>query len=109
MLVALGDQPSVTPKLIDQMARSFGETEKTILVPVHEGGRGHPLLFSHSYRDEIMTRYDDVGLRGLLHAHPDDVFELRVSTAAVLSDMDYPEDYLRELGSIEGEGVGGKD
>ena len=44
-----------------------------------------------------MSRYDNVGLRGLLRAHPKDVFELNVPTAAALSDMDYPEDYRREL------------
>jgi hypothetical protein len=42
-----------------------------------------------------------VGLRGLLHAHPDEVFELAVSTSAVLSDMDVPQDYRRELASME--------
>ena len=70
---------------------------EAILVPLFRGKRGHPLLFSADYRDEVLTRYDDVGLRGLLRAHPDDVFELSVSTAAVLSDMDYPEDYRRQL------------
>jgi hypothetical protein len=42
-----------------------------------------------------------VGLRGLLHANQDDVFELIVSTDAVLSDMDCPEDYRRELALIK--------
>jgi len=109
VLVALGDQPSLTPRLIDLMVRSFEETEKRILVPSYNGRRGHPVLFSHDYRDEILTRYDDVGLRGLLHAHPDDVFELGVSTSAVLSDMDYPEDYRRELRSIDEQETAGKD
>jgi len=109
VLVALGDQPSVTSKLIDQMTRSFGETDKGILVPVYEGGRGHPVLLLHRYRDEILTCYDNVGLRGLLHAHPDDVFELSVSTSAVLSDMDCPQDYRRELRSIEKEDTGSSD
>jgi hypothetical protein len=36
-------------------------------------------------------------LRGLLAAHPDEVFELPTDDPAVLSDMDLPEDYLREL------------
>ena len=49
----------------------------------------------------ILTRYDDVGLRGLPHAHPDDILYLDVSTSAVLSDMDYPEDYRRELESLD--------
>lgn len=103
VLVALGDQPSVTSELIDRMVRSFAETEKRILVPFHDGRRGHPLLFSADYRDEVLTRYDDVGLRGLLQAHSEEVFELSVSSSAVLSDMDYPEDYQRELALIEKE------
>ncbi|TKJ38909.1 MAG: hypothetical protein CEE38_04220 [Planctomycetes bacterium B3_Pla] len=101
VLVALGDQPSITSKLVDEMLQSFTSAEKSILVPFHDGRRGHPVLFSESYRGEILTHYNDVGLRGLLHAHPEDVFELAVSTSAVLSDMDCPEDYRRELALIE--------
>ena len=100
ILVALGDQPSIRTKLIDQILKSFTATEKQILVPLYQGKRGHPILFSEVYRTEILTHYDNVGLRGLLHAHTDDVLELTVSTSAVLSDMDYPEDYRRELKSI---------
>ena len=100
VLVALGDQPSVTSKLIDQMLQAFATTEKRILVPLYKGKRGHPILFSELYRNDILAHYDKVGLRGLLHAHSDDVLELTVSTSAVLSDMDYPEDYRRELESI---------
>jgi len=100
VLVALGDQPSITAKLIDQMLRSFATTEKGILVPLYHGKRGHPILFSEVYRNEILTHYDNVGLRGLLYAHRDDLFELSVSTSAVLSDMDCPEDYRRELASL---------
>jgi len=101
VMVVLGDQPAITSELIDEMVRSFTATDKGILTPVHGGKRGHPILFSASYRDEILTRYDDVGLRGLLHAHPDDIFELTVAISAVLSDMDYPDDYRRALGAFE--------
>jgi molybdenum cofactor cytidylyltransferase len=101
VLVALGDQPSITSALVDLMLQSFETAEKRILVPFYNGRRGHPILFSGVYREEILTQYDDVGLRGLLHAHPDEVFELTVSTACVLSDMDYPEDYQREIASVE--------
>jgi molybdenum cofactor cytidylyltransferase len=103
VLVALGDQPSITSELIDRMLGSFAATEKQILVPFHDGRRGHPLLFSADYRDEVLTQYDDVGLRGLLQAHHEEVFELSVSSSSVLSDMDYPEDYQRELALIEKE------
>jgi len=101
VLVVLGDQPSITTELIDQMLQSFAATEKSILVPLYKGKRGHPILFSSLYRDEILKRHGDVGLRGLLYGHSDDIFELAVSTASVLCDMDFPEDYRRELGLNE--------
>ena len=101
VMVVLGDQPSITTELINRMLKSFTATEKDILVPLYQSKRGHPILFSLQYRDEIMTNYDDVGLRGLMHEHSEDVFELEVPTASVLFDMDYPQDYRRELGLNE--------
>jgi molybdenum cofactor cytidylyltransferase len=103
VLVALGDQPSVTTKLIDRMLQNFASTEKQILVPLYNGKRGHPVIFSVAYCDEILKHYDDVGLRGLLYAHKEDIFELPVKTSGVLSDMDCPEDYRRELTLFEEE------
>ncbi len=100
-LVVLGDQPAITSELANQMIQSFRATDKGILVPLYRGKRGHPILFSIHYRNEIMASFDDVGLRGLLQAHPDDIFELNVSTPAVLSDIDCPDDYRRELASLE--------
>jgi len=101
VLVTLGDQPSVTSELVDEMVQSFTRTNKGILVPLYRGKHGHPILFSELYYHEILTRYDNVGLRGLLHAHPEDIFELNVSTSAVLLDMDSPEDYQRQLTSLK--------
>ena len=97
VLVALGDQPAIAAELIDAMIDCFSSDGQGIVVPVHAGRRGHPLLLAGRYRDEILTGYDHIGLRGLLAAHADDVHELSVSDSAVLSDMDYPEDYQREL------------
>lgn len=97
VLVALGDQPGITSDLVDQMLRAFAATDKGILVPVHNGQRGHPIVFWASYREEILTRYDQVGLRGLVWAHPDEVFELQIPTSAVLADIDTPADYQREV------------
>jgi molybdenum cofactor cytidylyltransferase len=103
ILVALGDQPAITAELVNAVVETFRTGNHRIVVPVHQGRRGHPLLFSADYRQEILTQYDDQGLRGLLRAHHDQVFELPVSTPAVLSDIDYPEDYDRERGRAKSE------
>ena len=100
ILVALGDQPSINADLIARIVNAFCVSGRGIIVPAYGGKRGHPLLFAARYCEEILTRYDDLGLRGLLQAHPKDVFELPADTAGVLSDMDYPEDYRREQGRL---------
>ncbi len=100
VLVALSDQPAITAELVDTMIDCFSTGGRGIVVPVHAGRRGHPLLVDGRYRSEILSGYDRVGLRGLLAAHAGDVFELPVSTSAVLSEMNYPEDYQRELARL---------
>ena len=102
VLLALGDQPAITAGLVARMLDAYRTAGRGILVPVHSGRRGHPLLFAARYAPEILAggaAYDQAGLRALLTAHPQDVFELPApeSGAAVLADMDCPEDYQREL------------
>ena len=97
ILIALGDQPALRAELVDAMIDCFATVGRGIVVPVHAERRGHPALLAATYRDEIMTGYDRLGLRGLLAAHAGDVHELPVSASEALFDMDYPEDYQREL------------
>ena len=99
VLVALGDQPSITAELIDAMVAVYASGR--IVVPTHAGRRGHPLLLSSQYRHEILNSFGNTGLRGLLQAHPEAVFEFPVSDPMVLSDVDYPEDYRRALAEAE--------
>jgi len=100
VLVALGDQPGVTAELVNAMIEGLASGGRRIVVPLYQGRRGHPLLFDARYCEEVLNGFDDVGLRGLLVAHADDVLGLPVSDAAVLTDVDYPEDYQRELARL---------
>jgi molybdenum cofactor cytidylyltransferase len=95
VLVALGDQPGVTANVVRELVSAFHARKRGIVVPTHNGRRGHPLLFAAHYRHEILTKYEGCGLRGLLDAHPDDIFELEVASTGVLDDVDIPEDYQR--------------
>jgi len=98
VLLVLGDQPGLKAEVIAGLVRAFRKTDRGIVVPTHSGRRGHPLLFSMHYRNEILSRYDDVGVRGLLQSHPEDVLEVEVAAPGVLEDMDVPEDYRRTVG-----------
>jgi len=95
VVVVLGDQPGVSCSLVNALIDAHFGSGKGLVVPVHEGRRGHPLLLAIGYREEVLTAHDAVGLRGMLQAHPEDVLEVEADSAAT-SDMDRPEDYLRE-------------
>ena len=101
VMVALGDQPSIREETVSALMSRFSKSPDDIHVPVYGGRRGHPLLFPARYRAVVLQQYDDTGLRGLLRAHPDRVRELDVDSDTVLRDMDYPEDYERELRDFE--------
>jgi molybdenum cofactor cytidylyltransferase len=96
-IVALGDQPGITADVVERLAQTFRTTNRGIVVPTYEGKRGHPLLIAMRYRDEILTDYEGRGLRGLLEAHPEDIFDLEVAANWVVEDMDLPEDYHRAI------------
>jgi molybdenum cofactor cytidylyltransferase len=96
VLVALGDQPALSAQLIREMIDTFAASGRGIVLPVHNGQRGHPLLFSMRYRAEVLRSFDGVGLRGLPAAHEADIAEVQSTDAAIL-DMDSPDDYQREL------------
>jgi CTP:molybdopterin cytidylyltransferase MocA len=48
-----------------------------------------------------MTQHGEVGLRGVLHAHNDDVLEVAIDSDEVLADIDTPDDYARALQRLE--------
>jgi len=93
--VVLGDQPGLTAETLASLIRAYRAGTRDIVVPTCQGRRGHPLLFARRYGPEVLSGYASVGLRGLLQAHPEDVFEVELGAPAVLEDMDLPADYRR--------------
>jgi molybdenum cofactor cytidylyltransferase len=101
-LFVLADQPDVSFSLIDLVIEAYRREDKGIVLPLYRKKRGHPLLIDLKYRREIEALSPDIGLRGLLHEHPDDILEVRVPSPAVLRDIDDPDDYGRALRTIRG-------
>jgi molybdenum cofactor cytidylyltransferase len=99
-MVVLGDQPSLTPAIIDFLIDGFRASEKGIVVPWIDDDSGHPIIIDAAYREEVMTQFDDTGLRGLIYGRPEEVYRLPVTDPGVLRDMDTPEDYERELRAL---------
>jgi CTP:molybdopterin cytidylyltransferase MocA len=97
VLVFPGDHPLIKPEITDEVISAFRSTDKGIVVPLYGNKRGHPLLISSRYREEIMSLDPEEGLRSLAQKHPGDVLEVGTDSTDILKDIDNQEDYLNEL------------
>ena len=95
-LILLGDQPSVSATMINAMIRVYTDSEPGIILPILKGRRGHPILIDLKYRDEVNRLDPEIGLRELIHRHPEDILEMETSSPAIFQDIDNIYDYHRE-------------
>jgi len=93
VLVFLGDQPMIPSSVIDQVVGAYRSTEKGIVLPVYDQKRGHPVLTDMKYGQEVANLNPHVGLRELIHNHPEDILEVDLDYSSILEDIDTPEDY----------------
>ncbi|WP_025771986.1 nucleotidyltransferase family protein [Thioalkalivibrio sp. HK1] len=92
-IVCLGDMPLIRARHIERLAKAFDPSAGCeICVPVFDGRRGNPVLFSKRFFPEMATLRGDVGGRGMVERYERFVFELPMDDAAVLVDIDSPED-----------------
>lgn len=97
VLVALGDQPLVTTGIVDQLIAEYERHPEGLVLPVFDGKRGHPMIVSPAYREEILFQSNPGGMKGLRDRHADSVRLVPVDTDAVLVDMDYRHEYEAAL------------
>ena len=53
------------------------------------------------YRNEVENLSPDIGLRGTVYNHPEDILEVEVETSSILQDIDFESDYEREVENKE--------
>lgn len=94
-LVTLGDQPLVSPRLIDELLQAYAATPHGLVAPLFNSRRGNPVLIDRRYFAELLTLPPEAAPRALLQRHPDDLLLVEVEDDAVLHDLDRPEDYER--------------
>src|SRR5579883_111290 len=92
-IILLGDQPLVTPQIIDALISRQQETGKRIVAPLYEGKRGNPTLFAASLFPELLIVTGDEGGRGVLARHREEVATVEVGNTMANYDVDTWEAY----------------
>ena len=95
VMIALADQPAISSKTIDKLIEEFQRHNKGIAIPVYQGNRGHPVIFSIKYKSALLKLTGDVGGRGIIEKHRDDILEIPVDSKDINVDIDALSDYKR--------------
>lgn len=94
-LIILGDQPFVRPQTLHQIMAGYHRSGAQIVIPLHQGNRGNPVLLSRSVFPEVMALEGDTGCRAIFPNHLDTILKVEIEDPGILLDIDNQDDYDR--------------
>ena len=98
-LLAPADHPALDAEVVRRLIAAYtARPPQSILVPVHEGRRGHPTLIAWRQVAAIRAHPAGKGINDYLRSQQGQIMEVPAPNGAVLGDMDTPEDYERFAG-----------
>jgi molybdenum cofactor cytidylyltransferase len=87
------DHPDVRLEIVELLIDRFERDPRSIVLPVYQGRRGHPVLFARTVFDEIRRAPESVGARQVVWDHQGDLLEVDVQDPGISRDVDTPGDY----------------
>ena len=93
VILALADQPLVTPEILHRLAEEHERTRKPIVTSHYAGTVGVPVYFAKSHFPQLLALAPDQGCKGVILKNGDDA--LRIACPEAEADVDTPADYER--------------
>jgi molybdenum cofactor cytidylyltransferase len=90
ILLCLIDHPLISAALIQDLIEHFYKTKGSIVLPVYEGRRGHPVIFSASLYDELLRAPLETGARAVVWAHKGEIEEVRTNEEGCVLNLNDP-------------------
>ncbi|HEX2665370.1 MAG TPA: nucleotidyltransferase family protein [Candidatus Acidoferrum sp.] len=97
MLLLLIDHPLISSLLVGELIAQFHKSKKPIVLPVYEGRRGHPVIFSASLYPELLRAPAETGARAVVWAHADEVEEVPTNEEGCVLNLNNPETLNRAM------------
>jgi molybdenum cofactor cytidylyltransferase len=92
-LVLLGDEPHVSPAIIERLVQAYILGHSAVTIPIYGGQPGPPTLFSRDLFSELALLEGDTGGRQLLARFPEKVVRVQFAEHERSKDIDTPQDY----------------
>jgi CTP:molybdopterin cytidylyltransferase MocA len=90
------DHPLVSARLVAELIAQFYFNHKSIVLPIYNGRRGHPVIFANVLYGELLAAPADKGARAVVWAHSADVVEVSTDEEGVVLNLNDP-DMLRHV------------
>jgi len=94
IMIILGDQPGITPDIVDHLAEEWRRQESLIALCSFQGRKGHPMIFARPMFDQLEVLHGDKAAWKLIDANPDLVREIHFSLPFP-DDINTQEDFER--------------
>lgn len=92
--ILLADMPLIRSDHLRRMADAFRQAEGTsVIVPIHDGKRGNPVLFPKMLFPDLRGLTGDRGGKSVIAAHGDMIQEIDLADNAIWRDVDTPADF----------------
>jgi molybdenum cofactor cytidylyltransferase len=101
MMLFLIDHPLISSALVGELVDRFYKSKKPLVLPVYEGRRGHPVIFSASLYAELLRAPPETGARAVVWEHANEVEEVPTNEEGCVLNLNDPETLT---GAISGEG-----
>jgi molybdenum cofactor cytidylyltransferase len=92
-MLFLVDYPLVTLDTIEKLGAKA--SADSIVLPVRNGCRGHPVIFGRVVLDEVLQLPSDRGANLVVGAQSERILEVVVDDPGVLVDVDTPEEFRK--------------
>jgi molybdenum cofactor cytidylyltransferase len=101
LMLCLVDQPLISAGLVDGLIEHFYETRAAVVLPVFEGRRGHPVIFSAALYEELEKAPLNVGARSVVWAHRAELSEYRTAEEGCVVNLNDPDTFARISRSMQ--------
>lgn len=89
----VGDQPFIDVNTINELIRCFVPGNCSAVVPIYNGARGNPVIFSSSLREKLLNLSGDSGGRVLLQEINDGIITVDFADGKLGLDIDTRSEY----------------
>ena len=100
-LLLPADHPILDATLIQRVCDTWRSTRADVLIPTHQGRRGHPLIARWPTVAAVRALPADVGVNHWLRDPLTRVTEWPIDDPRILCDLDVPADYTRLLADLD--------